>query len=153
MMTKAMNIRLILPILALFGAILSGCTVNPKYKTVAAKRIESMAVADIVGDSQLPVQKIFYANASWYGKNFHGRSTASGEQYDMNDYTCAHRELPFGTKLRVVNEDNGKAVVVRVNDRGPYVSGRDFDLSYDAARSIGLVGPGTKELRFELLGR
>ena len=81
--------------------------------------------------------------ASWYGPNFHGRLTANGERYDMHGMTAAHRTLPFGTVVEVVNVGNGRRVTVRINDRGPFAHGRIIDLSYAAAREIGLVGPGT----------
>jgi rare lipoprotein A len=93
------------------------------------------------------------AVASWYGAEFHGRPTASGEKFDMNSLTCAHRELPFGTLLQVTNISNGKAVRCIVNDRGPFVSGRDIDLSYAAAREIGLIGSGTAPVRIAYAGR
>lgn len=89
--------------------------------------------------------------ASWYGGEFHGRPTSSREIYDMNDLTAAHRTLPFGTFVMVTNLANGRAVVVRVNDRGPFVRGRVIDLSYAAARVVGLVGPGTARVRIEVL--
>lgn len=94
-----------------------------------------------------------FAVASWYGHDFHGRPTASGERFDMYRFTCAHREFPFGTLLRVINTSNGKAVKCIVNDRGPFVSGRDIDLSYAAAREIDLIGPGTVPVRIEYMGR
>lgn len=71
----------------------------------------------------------------------------------MYDYTCAHREYPFGTKLRVVNLQNGKDVVCTVNDRGPFIPGRDLDLSYASAKKIGLIGPGTAEVLMQPIGR
>ncbi len=77
--------------------------------------------------------------ASWYGNRFHGRRTASGERYDMHAYTAAHKSLPFGTILRVTNLDNSKSVLVRVNDRGPFVRGRIIDLSRVAAKEIGVT--------------
>jgi rare lipoprotein A len=85
--------------------------------------------------------------ASWYGPEFHGKPTASGERFDMHALTCAHRELPFGTVVKVTNVANGKSVRCVVNDRGPFVAGRDIDLSYAAAREIGLrsTGPVTVE--------
>jgi len=89
--------------------------------------------------------------ASWYGPDFHGRPTASKEIYDMNDMTAAHRTLPFGTWVLVSNLDNGRSVAVRINDRGPFVAGRIIDLSYAAARMLGVVGPGTVPVRLELL--
>jgi rare lipoprotein A len=81
--------------------------------------------------------------ASWYGQKFHGRLTANGERYDMHALTAAHRTLPFGTVVEVVNVGNGRRVAVRINDRGPFAHGRIIDLSFAAAREIGLVGPGT----------
>jgi rare lipoprotein A (peptidoglycan hydrolase) len=80
--------------------------------------------------------------ASWYGSYFHGNPTASGEAFDMHDLTAAHRTLPLGTRVLVHNLENDRAVVVRINDRGPYVEGRDIDLSYGAARALGMVRPG-----------
>jgi rare lipoprotein A len=94
-----------------------------------------------------------YAVASWYGPEFQGRPTSSGESFDMYKKTCAHREYAFGTKVRVTNPANGKTVECIVNDRGPFVEGRDLDLSYAAAREIGLVGPGTARVRIEREGR
>ena len=93
------------------------------------------------------------AVASWYGAEFHGRPTASGEKFDMYGLTCAHRELPFGTLLQVTNTSNEKTVRCVVNDRGPFVPGRDIDLSYGAAKEIGLIGPGTASVRIAYLGR
>lgn len=81
--------------------------------------------------------------ASWYGPGFQGRRTASGEKYNMYDLTAAHPSLPFGTRLMVRNTNSGKSVVVRVNDRGPYKKSRILDLSYAAAREVGVFGPGT----------
>lgn len=80
--------------------------------------------------------------ATYYGGRFHGRRTASGEIYNQHALTCAHRSLPFDTQLVVTNPDNGKSVEVRVNDRGPFVRGRDIDLSYAAAKEIGIILQG-----------
>src|SRR5215813_9288778 len=80
--------------------------------------------------------------ASWYGRQHHGKLTASGEPYDMNDLTAAHRTLPLGTRVRVTNLDNGRSVEVRINDRGPFVGNRLIDLSYAAARRLGAIGAG-----------
>src|SRR3712207_2527943 len=81
--------------------------------------------------------------ASWYGPGFHGRKTASGERFDSLDMTAAHRSLPFGTRLRVVNEKNGRSVVVRVNDRGPFAHRRIIDLAKGPAQALGLTSSGT----------
>jgi len=91
--------------------------------------------------------KIEYMVASWYGNQYHGRQTASGEVYNMYDYTAAHRTLPFGTKLRLVNEDNGKEVIVRINDRGPVPLERDIDVSYRTAQTLDFVNTGIKKLK------
>ena len=96
-----------------------------------------------------PVQ---VGTASWYGPGFHGNRTSSGEIYDQNDLTAAHQTLPLGTRVAVTNLQNGQAVEVRINDRGPFAKGRTIDLSYAAARSIGMVGPGTAPVRIEVLG-
>jgi rare lipoprotein A len=89
--------------------------------------------------------------ASWYGHPFHGRASASGEIYDMEQMTAAHRTLPFGTMVRVHDLDNEKSVDVRINDRGPFVDGRIIDLSHAAARAIEMIGPGTARVRLEIL--
>lgn len=89
--------------------------------------------------------------ASWYGPGFHGRTTANGERYNMNDMTAAHKTLKFGTKVRVTNKTNGKSVVVRINDRGPYVGSRIIDLSKSAAQAIDMIGPGTAGVTVEVL--
>ncbi len=94
-----------------------------------------------------------YITASWYGQDFHGRPTSSGERYDMYGLTAAHKEMDFGTRLRVTNPDNDKSVVVIVNDRGPFISGRDLDLSYGAAREIDHIGKGVGLVKIEYLGR
>ncbi|MEW6324118.1 MAG: septal ring lytic transglycosylase RlpA family protein [Nitrospirota bacterium] len=87
--------------------------------------------------------------ASWYGEPFHGRLTASGERYDMHALTAAHRVHPFGARLQVTNLENGRAVIVRVNDRGPFARGRIIDLSFAAATAIGMIGNGTARVRVE----
>jgi rare lipoprotein A len=89
--------------------------------------------------------------ASWYGRPYHGRRAASGEIYDMEKFTAAHRTLPFGTWVAVRNIGNGKTVRVRINDRGPFVDGRIIDISRAAARSIDMLGPGTARVRVEIL--
>lgn len=92
-----------------------------------------------------------YGKASWYGDKEHGKKSASGEVFNRNAYTAAHKELPFGTVVRVTNRENGRRVKVRINDRGPFVGGRVIDLSYAAAKSIGLVRSGVAEVKIEVL--
>ena len=91
--------------------------------------------------------------ASWYGPGFHGNRSASGERYNQNALTAAHRSLPFGTKVRVTNIRNGRSVVVRINDRGPYARGRIIDLSAAAARTVGVMQSGVAPVRVEVLGQ
>jgi rare lipoprotein A len=88
--------------------------------------------------------------ASWYGEYFQGRTTASGEPYDMNDLTAAHPWLPLGTHVRVTNLRNGRAVILRVNDRGPVVDGRIIDVSYGAAQILGMSGTGVQRVRLDI---
>jgi rare lipoprotein A len=90
--------------------------------------------------------------ASWYGKDFHGRKTSNGEIYNMYAMTAAHKTLPLGTFVRVYNLENNREVEVRVNDRGPFARGRIIDLSYAAAKDIGIVGPGTARVEVVALG-
>ncbi|MEW4447674.1 septal ring lytic transglycosylase RlpA family protein [Qipengyuania sp. JC766] len=89
--------------------------------------------------------------ASYYGKRFHGRRTANGERFDMNAMTAAHKTLPFGSKVRVTNKRTGKSVIVRINDRGPFVRGRHIDVSRAAATEIGLIATGHASVDLELV--
>lgn len=89
--------------------------------------------------------------ASWYGPGFDGKRTASGELFDQDELTAAHRRLPLGTLLKVTNVRNGRSVVVRVNDRGPYVGKRIIDLSKGAAKALGMLGRGTTQVRLEAM--
>jgi rare lipoprotein A len=91
--------------------------------------------------------------ASWYGKKFHGRKTSSGETYNMYGVSAAHKTLPLGTYVRVRNLKNYAKIDVRINDRGPFVRGRIIDLSYGAAKKLGVVGPGTAPVEITALGR
>jgi len=88
---------------------------------------------------------------SYYAHDFQGKETSNGETFNMNDLTAAHRTFPFGTKVRVTNLENNKSVIVRVNDRGPFVEGRIMDLSMGAAKEIGLIKTGTTRARLEVL--
>lgn len=105
--------------------------------------------------STLPAQAgpYFYGRASFYADEFHGRKTASGETFNMHEYTCASRSLPFGTFLKVTNLDNKKSVTVRVNDRGPFVKGRHLDLAKGAAKRIGITGVSRVRIEIIRFGR
>ena len=90
--------------------------------------------------------------ASWYGKKYHGRKTASGEVFKMNKLTAAHRTLPLGLTAKITNLDNGRTVKVKINDRGPFIDGRVLDLSYGAAKKLGMVDAGLARVRIEIKG-
>lgn len=91
--------------------------------------------------------------ASYYADKYHGRTTASGEKFNQNAMTAAHKRLPFGTRVRVTNLDNGKSIVVRINDRGPFVRGRVIDLSKAAFQRIASTRVGVVDVKVEVLGR
>jgi rare lipoprotein A len=126
--------QLAVPVSLLCLTLLAGCSNNRKTSTAP--------------DLKVPLQR---GTASWYGSNFQGHRTASGQRFDMNGKTAAHPSLPFGTQLGVRNIRTGREVLVRVNDRGPYSKGRIIDLSYAAAKEIGLVGPGTASVELYLM--
>jgi peptidoglycan lytic transglycosylase len=112
----------------------------------------SLLVVCLVSCARPPVRPVTLGSAevglaSWYGPEFHGKRTSSGEIYDMYQLTAAHRELPLGTWIMVANLDNGRSVEVRVNDRGPFVADRIIDVSYGAARLLGMIGPGVIPVR------
>ncbi|MEM6883642.1 MAG: septal ring lytic transglycosylase RlpA family protein [Verrucomicrobiota bacterium] len=101
-----------------------------------------LCAAGLFSCSHVPKDKDGTWTASWYGEPFHGRKTASGETYNMHGVSAAHKHLPFGTRLHLTNPKNGNSVVVTINDRGPFVRGRDLDLSLGAARKLDMVDDG-----------
>ncbi len=109
--------------------------------------------APLVAHPSEPIRplKVWQGLASWYGRRFHGRVTANGETYDMNALTAAHPTLPFGSLVRVVNLKTGQSRVVRINDRGPFVEGREIDLSRETASRLGMGKSGLAQVRLELL--
>ena len=120
---------------------------NKKYGCLAF----SLLLAAFAAHAQSEIIKLD-ALISWYGADFHGRPTSSGEIFDMNAMTAAHKTLPFGTMLEVVNLDNGKKAVVRVNDRGPFAKNRLIDLSRAAARALGFEQDGEAKVAVKYLG-
>ncbi len=109
--------------------------------------------APLVANLSQPVKPIksWVGNASWYGPGFDGRKTADGELYSSEALTAAHPNLPFNSLVRLVNPRNGKFVIVRINDRGPYQEGREIDVSYRVARNLGLIHSGVSRVRLELM--
>lgn len=97
-----------------------------------------------------PPDTVIFGRASWYGVPFHGRTTANGERYNMYALTAAHKSLPFGSTLRVINLTNNRIVTVRVNDRGPYIPGRVLDLSYAAATELDMIHEGVGKVKIEV---
>lgn len=128
--------------LALASLVLSGC---------AATRPGSPSMPQSPTTAHPDAGKRIAGLASWYGRQHQGRRTASGEAYDMNKLTAAHRTFPFGTRLRVTNIENGRSVVVRVNDRGPHVDGRILDLSHQAATTLGMIDAGVARVEAVVL--
>ncbi len=142
-----------LAILALFISIVgTGCATK-----IATVKESSPKPYTIKGRTYHPMKKAYpgffqHGIASWYGPGFDGRKTSSGEIYDMNGLTAAHNILPLNTLVRVTNLSNNKDVVVRINDRGPFVKDRVIDLSLGAAQRIGVVAPGTTPVRVSVIG-
>lgn len=116
------------------------------------EKVKRMSAAFIMAggisySEQAAAQECFTTHASYYANKFHGRKTASGERFNMHALTAAHKTLKFGTRLKITNPDNGESVIVRVNDRGPYIKGRGIDLSKAAASEIDLIQRGTGAVR------
>lgn len=117
------------------AAVLAGCATAPEF-------VRPDGGSDAAAPTQPPGAELERGKASWYGPGFHGKRTASGERFDMNALTAAHRTLAFGTRVLVRNTRNGREVVVRINDRGPHVRDRIIDLSKAAAAEIDLLQAG-----------
>ncbi|HSV55223.1 MAG TPA: septal ring lytic transglycosylase RlpA family protein [Burkholderiaceae bacterium] len=125
----------------------------PSAQSPQAPRKQEAAPPEVAAASDAPQrwQELARGTASWYGRRFHGRRTASGEIYDMNRLTAAHPSLPFGTVVRVRSLVNGREVDVRINDRGPHLAGRIIDLSRAAAEALGLGAAGLKGVVLSVL--
>lgn len=117
---------------------------NNSAKVVISKDAEP--VVEPISFEEIGIMK-----ASWYGPRFHGKQTANGESYNQMALTAAHKSLPFGTLLRVTNLKNGESVIVRINDRGPYIEGRDLDLSKGTAQSLRMIKRGVVKVKVERL--
>ena len=139
------------PSLATFVAAATLAIGLPGGSALADKPTAGPGVADIASAIGRGIQTVQEGVVSWYGAQFHDRPTASGELFDSGALTMAHRSLPFGTMVRVTNLRNGRSVVVRVNDRGPFVGTRIADLSQAAASEIGMMRRGVARARIEVL--
>jgi Lytic transglycolase len=118
---------------------------------LTASLLQSSPSANSNPSGQPKPLAVWECTSSWYGEDFDGQTTANGEIYDMNAITAAHPTLPLGSIVRVVNTRNHRSQVVRINDRGPYVEGRELDVSYEVARRLGFDQRGVTKVRMELL--
>ena len=139
---------------ALIGLIFSACQTSmplSKWSNFPEVSFQSIAQASTGSSRANNMFLVSEGKASYYANQFHGRKTANGETFNMNEFTAAHPSLPFGTWVRVTNLRNGKDVIVRINDRGPFIKGRVIDLSVGAAKQIGLFKSGTAQVRVEAI--
>ena len=128
--------------------LLTAC--GPRHRVVYERRIPSPEKETKIEKRE--TREVQQGIASWYGKDFHGKHTSSGEVYDMYQLTCAHQTLPLGTMVMVTNLENGKSVELKVNDRGPFVKGRIIDVSYAAAKMLDMCEKGTTMVKVEVFG-
>ncbi|MDD3806910.1 MAG: septal ring lytic transglycosylase RlpA family protein [Candidatus Marinimicrobia bacterium] len=140
--------------------LMAGCSSAPRYGTQnIPKKSSPPKSTQTVPSKQIPVEKNYELSyqrswiglCSWYGEDFHGKKTASGEIYNMYDLTAAHRTLPLGTKVRVTNLENNRSVILTINDRGPYIEGRILDVSYAAAKALGFEHMGTTRVHIQVI--
>ena len=149
-------------ILLLIGVLCVDCAPSPRYKsgnssiTIPKKKEKKKSSKKQKAKSNkkktFDKSKMVYKGIStYYGPKFHGNLTANGEIFDMYGVTAAHKEFPFNTVTRVTNENNGKSLIIRINDRGPYVGDRILDCSFGAAKKLGFVSEGTAPVKIEIL--
>lgn len=125
-----------------FSFVDSNVKIQTEWETKFEKKIPTYVA---------PLASVYRGQASWYGDGFYGNRTANGEIYRPGTMTAAHKSLPFGTRVRVTNLNNSRSVVVRINDRGPYVGGRIIDLSETAAASLGIINSGVAPVKIQVL--
>lgn len=146
-------IRLFLFILTI-GTGIGFVTLNDSFAVIDNNSNETLVAVEETNEvetTKIDLEPIGKMTASWYGPKFDGKLTANGETYNQLAYTAAHKTLPFGTMLKITNPRNGKSVVVRINDRGPYIAGREIDLSKGAALSLGMMPRGVIRVDVEQL--
>ena len=142
--------------LLLFLSLFLSCTSAPRYGTSSNKTVSSNSKKTKNGPSILNTKnvkhrKIMNGISSFYSEDFHGKLTANGEVYDMYGVTAAHKTLPLNTVCRVTNTSNSKSLILRINDRGPYVKGRILDCSYGAAKKLDFINAGTTNVKIEVI--
>jgi rare lipoprotein A len=129
----------------------AGKSSNPPIATASVPSTPAVSSISHNSPAQPKALAVWECVSSWYGEPFDGQTTANGEIYDMYTATAAHPTLPLGSIVRVVNPKNHRSTVVRINDRGPYIEGRELDVSYEVARRLGFDQRGTAKVRLELL--
>tara|TARA_Y100001970_G_C13947404_1_gene706420 strand:+ start:289 stop:771 length:483 start_codon:yes stop_codon:yes gene_type:complete len=141
-------------ILAYLIYFIIGCTSSPRYTSQefssSASKATSKSTAKKTKKNKKH-KKIIYGVSSFYAEDFHGKLTANGEIYDMYGLTAAHKTLPLNTICRVTNQDNNKSLILRINDRGPYIKGRILDCSYGAAKKLDFIVQGTTDVKIEII--
>ncbi|NOZ08162.1 MAG: septal ring lytic transglycosylase RlpA family protein [FCB group bacterium] len=139
-------------LLAFAGIFLTfSCTPSPRYGAGSTHTKNASGKPKKSSVKQVHHKKVMTGIASYYGRDFHGKLTANGEVYDMYGLTAAHKTLPLNTIVRVTNLDNDKSLILRINDRGPYIEGRILDCSYGAAKKLGYLKAGTARVRIEVI--
>ena len=145
----AHGLAVLLAVASLGAGAASGPTSSEAGKTQKNRNAQGQASSQMAGKRGSKPYQV--GTASWYGEDFDGKATASGEPYDMLDFTAAHLTLPLGSYVRVTNLHNGRSVVVKINDRGPIVPGRIIDLSYNAARALNFDSRGLQQVRLDVV--
>mgnify|MGYP001037879597 FL=1 len=137
----------------IFLMTLSGCSNSPRYRTgpVKSSGKKSISPPSLKTKSNVEHRKVMKGVSSFYAEDFHGKLTANGEVYDMYGLTAAHKTLPLNTIVRVTNLVNNKSLILRINDRGPYVKGRILDCSYGAAKKLDFIVQGTTDVKIEVI--
>lgn len=144
----------IVSFILVIGGLVGFTVINSEKKANSESILNEELVPETVKESTVNTSSVEYINrgtmkASWYGPKFHGKLTANGEIYDQMALTAAHKTLKFGTLLKVTNPKNGKSVIVRINDRGPYIGDRELDLSKGAAIELGLIYKGVASVKIQ----
>ena len=124
------------------------CTNSPRYGSSVSSKTTTKNKSL---KTMKRVPKVITGISSYYGTDFHGKLTANGEVYDMYGLTAAHKEMPLNTVARVTNLDNGRSLILRINDRGPYIDGRILDCSYGAAKKLGFINEGTANVEIKII--
>ena len=136
----------------IFNLLIFSCSVAPRYNsTKGASNSSRINTKQAKKADYKKYKKTYFGVSSWYGPNFHGKLTANGEIFDMYGVTAAHKRLPLNTVAKITNTDNGKSLILRITDRGPFVKGRILDCSMGAAKKLGFHTKGTANVKIEIL--